>query len=56
MVASGLGSIFYNQMIINEYVPDDEIALHIQFDTNKDIGLLVYDYREMEKGGTKQFY
>ena len=42
----GLGFLFYNQTIPNEYVPaDDEIALHIQFDTNEDIGLLVYDYR-----------
>ena len=40
----GLGFID-NQTIPNEYVPaDDEIALHIQFDTNEDIGLLVYDY------------
>ena len=42
----GLGFLFYNQTIPKEYVPaDDEIALHIQFDTNEDIGLLVYDYR-----------
>lgn len=41
----GLGFIFYNQTLPNEYAPaDDEIALHIQFDTNEDIGLLVYDY------------
>lgn len=46
VVALGLGFIFYNQIIPNEYVPaDDEIALHIQFDTKEDIGLLVYDYR-----------
>ena len=45
-VVLGLGFIFYSQTIHNEYVPaDDEIALHIQFDTNEDIGLLVYDYR-----------
>lgn len=45
-VVLGLGFIFYNQTLSNEYVPaDDEIALHIQFDTNEDIGLLVYDYR-----------
>ena len=46
VVALGLGFIFYNQTIPDEYVPDDnEIALHIQFDINEDIGLLVYDYR-----------
>lgn len=44
-VVFGLGFVFYNQMIFNEYVPaDDEIALHIQLDTTEDIGLLVYDY------------
>ena len=44
VVALGLGFIFYNQTIPDEYVPDDnEIALHIQFDINEDIGLLVYD-------------
>ena len=38
--------IFYSQMLPDEYAPaDDEIALHIQFDINEDIGLLVYDYR-----------
>ena len=42
----GLGLAAYNQIIPNEYVPAaDEIALHIQFDTEEDIGLLVYDYR-----------
>ncbi len=42
----GLGFILYNQMISGEYVPaDDEIALHIQLDTEEDIGLLVFDYR-----------
>lgn len=46
VVALGLSFIFYKQTIPNEYVPaDDEIALHIQLDTNEDIGLLVYDYR-----------
>ena len=35
-----------NQSIPDEYVPAaDEIALHIQLDTEEDIGLLVYDYR-----------
>ena len=42
----GLGFLFCNQMIPDEYMPaDDEIALHIQLDTQEDIGLLVYDYR-----------
>lgn len=37
--------VIYNQIIPNEYVPaDDEIALHLQLDTEEDIGLLVYDY------------
>ena len=42
----GLGFILYNQTIYSgEYVPaDDEIALRIQFDTEEDVGLLVYDY------------
>lgn len=52
----GLGFIFYNQMIRDEYVPaDDEIALHIQLDTKEDVGLLVYDYRADDykySGGT----
>ena len=42
----GLGLVGYNQIIPDEYVPAaDEIALHIQFDVEEDIGLLVYDYR-----------
>ena len=42
----GLGLILYKQIIPGEYVPAaDEIALHIQLDTEEDIGLLVYDYR-----------
>ena len=42
----GLGFLFYNQTIPNEYVPaDDEIALHLKLDTEEDVGLLVYDYR-----------
>ena len=46
VVMLGLSLVFYNQIIPNEYVPaDDEIALHIQLDTEEDIGLLVYDYR-----------
>ena len=46
VVVLGLSLVVYNQIIPNEYVPaDDEIALHLQFDTEEDIGLLVYDYR-----------
>ena len=46
VVVMGLGLVVYNQMIPNEYVPaDDEIALHLQLDTEEDVGLLVYDYR-----------
>ena len=46
VVMMGLGLVVYNQIIPNEYVPaDDEIALHLQLDTEEDIGLLVYDYR-----------
>ena len=36
----------YYRVVPDEYVPAaDEIALHIQLDTEEDIGLLVYDYR-----------
>ena len=46
VVVMGLGLVVYNQMIPNEYAPaDDEIALHLQLDTEEDVGLLVYDYR-----------
>ena len=46
VIVLGLSLVVYNRINHNEYVPaDDEIALHIQFDTNEDIGLLVYDYR-----------
>lgn len=45
VVVLGLSLVVYNQIIPNEYVPtDDEIALHIQLDTEEDVGLLVYDY------------
>lgn len=45
VVVLGLSPVVYNQIIPNEYVPaDDEIALHIQLDTEEDVGLLVYDY------------
>ena len=38
--------IVYYRTVPDEYVPaTDEIALHIQLDTEEDIGLLVYDYR-----------
>lgn len=41
-----LSFIVYRQMIPDEYVPsEDEIALHIQLNTEEDIGLLVFDYR-----------
>ena len=40
-----LAFIVYNQTVSDKYVPaDDEIALHIQLDTEEDVGLLVYDY------------
>ena len=43
-IVLGLCLVVYNQSIPDEYVPAaDEIALHIQFDTEEDIGLLVYD-------------
>ena len=46
VVVLGLGLVAYNQVIPDKYVPAaDEIALHIQFDTEEDVGLLVYDYR-----------
>ena len=46
VIVLGLGLVVYNQAVPNEYVPAaDEIALHIQLDTEEDIGLLVYDYR-----------
>ena len=38
--------IVYYRVVPDEYVPAaDEIALHIQLDTEEDIRLLVYDYR-----------
>ena len=46
VVVLGLGLVVYNQIIPKEYVPaDGEIALHLQLDTEEDVGLLVYDYR-----------
>ena len=43
--ALGLGFLLYNQTISDEYVPaGDEIALHMQLDTEEDVGLLVFDY------------
>ena len=39
VVVLGLSLVVYNQIIPNEYVPAaDEIALHIQFATEEDIG------------------
>src|SRR5699024_3715103 len=46
VIVLGLSLVIYNQIIPDEYVPaDDEIALHLQLDTEEDVGLLVYDYR-----------
>ena len=47
VIVLGLSLIVYNHIISDEeYVPnDDEIALHLQLDTEEDVGLLVYDYR-----------
>ena len=44
IVALALGSIaIYSQTISSESVPaDDEITLHIQLDTEEDVGLLIY--------------
>lgn len=45
-IVLGLGLVVYHQVIPDEYVPaDDEIALHIQLDTEEDVGLLVFDYQ-----------
>lgn len=46
VIVLGLSLAAYNQIIPGKYVPAaDEIALHIQLDTEEDVGLLVYDYR-----------
>lgn len=46
VIVLGLSLVAYNQITSDEYVPAaDEIALHIQLDTEEDVGLLVYDYR-----------
>ncbi len=40
-----LGFLLYKQIFFDEYKPaDDEIALHVQMNTEEDIGLLVFDY------------
>lgn len=45
IVIFGLGFILNQQMAADRDVPaDDEIALHIQLDIDRDIGLLVFDY------------
>ena len=45
VIVLGLSLVVYNQIIPNEYMPsDNEIALHMQLDTEEDVGLLVYDY------------
>ena len=42
----GLSLVVCHQVVPDEYVPAaDEIALHLQLDTEEDVGLLVYDYR-----------
>ena len=44
VIVLGLSLVIYNQIVPGEYVPAaDEIALHIQLETEEDIGLLVYD-------------
>lgn len=44
VIVLGLSLVAYNQITPDEYVPAaDEIALHIQLDTEEDVGLLVYD-------------
>ena len=46
VIVLGLSLVVYNQIISDEYVPaDDEIALHLQLDTEEEVGLLIYDYR-----------
>ena len=46
VIVLGLSLAAYNQIVSIKYVPAaDEIALHIQLDTEEDVGLLVYDYR-----------
>lgn len=46
VIVLGLSLVAYSQITPDEYVPAaDEIALHIQLDTEEDVGLLVYDYR-----------
>ena len=46
VIVLGLSLVICNQIIPDEYVPDDdEIALHLKVDTEEDVGLLVYDYR-----------
>lgn len=46
VIVLGLSLMTYNQIVSGKYVPAaDEIALHIQLDTEEDVGLLVYDYR-----------
>ena len=40
VIVLGLSLVVYNQIIPDEYVPtDDEIALHLQLDTEEDVGL-----------------
>lgn len=40
-----VGIFLYKQIVLDEYkTADDEVALHIQMNTQEDIGLLVLDY------------
>ena len=45
VIVLGLSYVIYDQMTPSEAAPaDDEIILHLQLDTEEDVGLLVYDY------------
>ena len=45
VIVLGLSLVVYHQILPDEYVPSaDEIALHLQLNTEEDVGLLVYDY------------
>lgn len=45
VIALVFGFVLYVQMSSDEFkVADDEIAMHIQLDTEEDIGLIVFDY------------
>ena len=45
VIVLGLSLVVYNQIIPDEYVPTYVvIALHLQFDSEEYVGLVVYDY------------